>query len=641
MVKSFDVKIDGVPYIFEGEGITFNDSLIDPAPPTQLGSAIVENISAGLGPKLARANGYYDINRLIPTVEGQLIFPPEIIVGAEFSLSGVVDASVNTPGVFHHSNASGQHIAFGTRIYRLNLTDFVGLTYTLVAGSDCTPINANARYTGGAFVWRDRIYFGIENALNGQAIGYAWIDFILAAATATVVLDTVKGFSYGASGRGRLFIAQNQASPSHIRLKWSPDIATDFSAAGFTLYGDAGTFVYGIETRPRVTWVLMLGSAALFFRADGSVLASDEAGFVGISSPASQSSGALDPTQGFGAVHFLDGAAYSVFAGGPHHLNPVTLITRSLSVGNVQDIPLEMQDTDIKCLTAIGEHLFFAGSNYLYDVLWTQQSPVVHKIINLKSLAANANYVPGAMTQQGGILVVTMYDSVGDKFQQIHMEVLPSLRVSTETYVGGPSIQGYIEPGILVGPERAASMTKLWLQVRASYYTRADPSNNISFTNALVDETKAVSIAGVSTPGPVASAISASPSINRLGRTLSFRLNMNVIGNTGFNERLYLPLVADFLWAPTVQDRLLLKIQATSEQFTRAGGLIQRTSSRAIVDALTAKVNSVIIVDFSDGNPLAQWSMFVEQASAERSVVADAGYGEDKYVVSLLCRRLS
>lgn len=620
--------------MYNGVGITLGDSLTEPAPPTQLSSAIIENVVNGIGPKLARGNGYYDIHRLIPTVEGQLIFPPKAQVGSAFALSGSRDY---TPGLFHHSTPAGQYIALGTRIYRLNLTDFAGLTYTLCTNSDCTTINANARYTGGAFVWRDRIYFGVENGLNGQAIGYVWIDFVANDALCNRVTDTVKGFSYAASGRGRLFIAQNQASPVGIILKWSPDMATNYDDAAFDLYGDTGTFVYGIETRPRVTWVLMMGSAALFFRADGSVLASDEAGFIGISSPRSQSSGALDNTQGFGAVHYLDGAAYPVFAGGPHHLNPVTLLTRSLSPGNLQDVPIEVQDADIGPMYAVGEHLFMAGDNYLYDVVWTGQSPIAHKLFNMMTLAG-AGYVVGAMTQQGGILAITMFNTTSGHFIQIHLEVLPSLRVSTEAY-NSTALNGWIEPGILVGPERSSSMTKLWLQVRAPYFTRIGAANTITFTNELVDETKSVDIATVTGAGPFAAAISATPQANRLGRTLSFRLNMNPSQYTGFNERLYLPIVADFLWAPSTNDRVTLDILATSEQVTRTGGVHQRRAARTVVDTLLALERTVVDIVFTDGPAPATWSVFIEAAEASRIEPQDTMMGPS-YSVKMVCRRL-
>lgn len=636
-MRSYDIKIDGEPYRFQGEGIQFSDSLVDPAPPTQLGSAVIENVSNGISTKLGRGNGYYDIHRLIPTVEGQLIFAPKVQAGSAFALSGSRDY---TPGIFHHPCAAGQYIAFGTRIYRLNLVDFVGLTYTLVAGSDCTSINANARYTGGAFVWRNRIYFGIENGLNGGAIGYAWIDFIAADATATVVNDATKGFSFAAANRGRLFLAQNQAAPDGIKLRWSPDMANDFTAAEFTLYGDSGTFVYGIETRPRVTWVLMLGSAALFFRSDGSVLASDEAGFIGITSPRSQSSGSEDNTQGFGAVHYLDGAAYPVFAGGPHHINPVNLLTRSLNPGNVQDISVEREDTNIHALMSVGEHLLMAGDTYLYDVVWSGPTPVVHKLLNMTTIAG-AGYVVGAMTQQSGIIAITMYNSSTGHFKQIHLELLPNMRVSTEAY-SGPALNGWIEPGILTGPERAATQTKLWLQVRGAYYQQAHASNTISFSNGLVDESKAVSIATVSGAGPFAAAISGSPQTNRLGRTLSFRLNMNPAQYTGFNEKLFLPLVADFLWSPTIDDKLVLTILGTAEQQTRAGGVLSRRSSRQVVDTLLAKSRSIITVEFSDGSPTpATWTMFVEAVEAVRAQESDPLYDSPVYNVKMLCRRLT
>lgn len=637
-VKSYDILINDLPYMFGNKGgIDLGDSLVDPAPPTQLGSAIVENVSNGIGPKLARGNGYYDLHRLIPTVEGQLIFPPKAQVGNAFALTGSLDY---TPGLFHHSTPAGQYIALGTRIYRLNLVDFVGLTYTLVASSDCTaaPIsNANARYTGGAFVWRNRIYFGIENGLNGGVLGYSYVDFVVDDDLAVVVNDAAKGFSYGAADRGRLFIAQNQAHPLGIKLKWSPDMATNFDDAGFDLFGDTGTFVYGIETRPRVTWALMMGSAVLFFRADGSVLASDEAGFIGVTSPRSQSSGALDNTQGFGAVHYLDGAAFPVFAGGPHHINPVTLTTRSLSPGNLQDVPIEVEDPDIGPMYAVGEHLFMAGDTYLYDLLWTHQTPIAHKLFNMVTLAG-AGYVVGAMTQQGGILAITMYNSSSGHFKQIHMEVLPSLRVSTEAY-SGAALNGWIEPGILVGPERAASMTKLWLQVRSPYFTRVGAGNTVSFTNELVDQTKTVDIATVTGVGPFAAAISGTPQTNRLGRTLSFRLNLNPTEYTGFNERLYLPLACDFLWAPDADDRITIRVELTSEQPSRSGSVLIRTGARAAADVLNAMLNTVQTVKFPDSS--AAWVVFVEQTEVKQLDSAESGTGAPSYLATLVCRRLA
>lgn len=636
---SYDILIDDIPYMFGSlDGIQLGDAIREPAAPLQLGSATIENVSDGLGPKLARNNGYYDIHRLIPTVEGQLIFTPMAAEGAAFALSGLRDY---TPGLFHHSCAAGQYIALGTRIYRLNLTDFAALTYTLVASSDPTaaPIsNANARYTGGAFVWRNKIYFGIENGLNGQAIGYAMIDFVADDDLATIFSDAAgKAFSYAAANRGRIFLARNQASPTGIQLRWSPDMANDYESASHTLFGDSGTFIYGIENRPRVTWVLMLGSAALFFRADGSVLSSDEAGFIGITSPRSQSSGALDNTQGFGAVHYLDGAAYPVFAGGPHHINPVNLVTRSLSPGSLQDIPIEVQDADVNSLYAVGEHLFMAGDRYLYDVVWHGTQPIAHKLMDMTTIAG-AGYVVGGMTQQGGILAVTMFNTTSGHFKQVHLEVLPSLRVSTEAYAGA-AVQGWIEPGILVGPERAASMTKLWLGVRGNQYTRVNAGNSITFTNELVDESKAVDIASITAAGPFSAAITATPQTNRLGRSLSFRLNMNAVGYTGFQERLYLPLVADFLWAPTVDDKLTLNLEVAAEQATRVGGVRIRTSSRGGADALNAKLHTVITVKFKDSDSV--WTMFVEAVDVVRKQDTESRDGQDTYTVQMVCRRLS
>lgn len=641
MVKSYDVLIDGQPYIFDAEGLVLGDALTEPAPPRQLGSAVIENIATGIGPKLSRGNGYYDIHRLIPSVEGQLIHVPKVSVGAQHVLGGL---SEYTPGIKHHpfAQAGAQYIAFGKAIYSITLADVVALTYTNVTGSDPTaaPIsNANARYTGGGFVWRNRIYFGIENALNGDCVGYAYVD--AATPTAAIILSDAagKGFSYGAASRGRVFVARNKGAPDGIQLKWSSDMANDYSAAGHTQYGSTGTFVYGIENRPRVTWVEMLGSAVLFFLANGGVLASDEAGFIGIAGGRAQASAAEDNFQGFGAVPYLDGMAYRVNYGGPHHINPVTLLTKSMSPGNVQDVPLDVNDVTIRCMTSVGEHLLMAGDKYLYDIVWTGAQPVVHKIMDL-SLIASAGFVPGDMTYQGGLLVITMVNTATSRFQQIQLEPIPSINKSILT--PGGAVVGWVEPGILVGPARAASMTKLWLQVRGSHYTRVNAASTLSFSTALVDETKAVTIAGISAPGPWAAAITASPQLNRLGRTLSFRLNVNSAGHTGFDERVYMPIVADFLWAPSNTDMLTLTLKATSEQLGRAGGLLRSRSARQVVDALIAKQYTVITVVFSDGSPSpATWTMFVEGVEAARTVEAESGTAADAYVVKMACRRLS
>lgn len=648
-MNSYDVKIDSLPYLFAAEGITLGDALKEPAPPRQLGSAVIENVVTGIGPKVNRGNGYYDVHRLIPTIEGQLIFHPKVAVGAQHTLTGGSDY---TPGVHHHPGVGGQYIPFGKMIYLITIGDTVTLTYTNCTGADPTaaPIsNANARYTGGAFQWRNRMYFGIEDSTNGLVLGYAYIDFAVSATAVILKSDAFgKGFSFGAAARGRLFITRNKSNVvglDPIELKWSPDMTHNYDddVTPFSIYGNTGTFIYGIENKPRTTWVSMLGSAALFFLANGAVLASDEAGFVGIIAGPSQSSAAEDNFQGFGAVPYLDGMAYRVNYGGPLHINPVTLVTRSLSPGNLQDISLEMHDVTIRCMTSVGEHLLYAGDKYLYEVVWIGNTPVLHKHIDLSQFAA-AGFVPGDMTFQGGLLVITMVNTSTNRFQQIQMEPIPAINKSTTVYAGA-SISGYLDTGILMGPERAMHMTKLWLQVRGAHYTRVNAGNSLSFSNGLVDESKAVSLASVTAAGPWSSAIAGAPQLNRLGRTLSFRMSMNVVGYTGFEEKVFTPIVADFVWCPNMDDMITLSIIASAEQPERVGGAWIDRSARTIVDTLLAKLYTIISVEFSDGSPTpATWSMFVEGVQASRmgeQAAADSGYGSDSYIVKMVCRRLS
>lgn len=654
-MRSYDVLIDGEPYIFEKEGITLGNTLLEPGAPRQIGSAVIEDVITGLGPAVNRGNGYYDIHRLIPTVEGQLIFAPTATAGPERNLNGF--SSDYTPGIHHHpfTSAGGQYIAFGKYIYAIFLSDIATLSYTQVDASDASTIgNAFARYTGGAFVWRNKMYFGIENSLNGQALGYAWVDAAFPT-DSVVVADLVKGFSYAASGRGRLFIAQNQAVPpgtDGIPLKWSSDMAHDYSDALFTLYGTTGTFVYAIENRPRVTWVGMQGSAVLFFLADGSVLASDEAGFIGIISGRSQSSAAEDNFQGFGAVPFLDGMAFPVNFGGPHHINPVTLLTKSLSVGNVQDVPLDVHDIRINCMTSVGEHLLMAGDRYLYDLVWSRQAPVVHKICDLWQVGtdygvSNPNsYIASAMTYQGGLLVITMLDRADFRIRQIQMEITPALNRSVATYNAGP-LMGWIRPGVLIGSDRAQSMTKLWLQIRGANFASRSSGATISFDQVHVDESAFnIPVADVVGTGPWSARIS--QSAQPIGRTLSFRMKLNTPQYTGFSERIYTPIVADFVWAPDAEDMVTLTLRASAEQLSRVGGALVRRSARDTADALLSKLHQFITVQFSDGSPEnttgssagALWDMFVEEVEAKRGVEADSGYGSDSYVVTLACRRL-
>lgn len=649
-MRSFDIKIDTEPYLFAGEGIVLGDALTEPAPPRELGSALLENVVTGLGPRVARGNGYYNAHRLIPTIEGQLIFHPKAAMGSQHVMTGGAEY---TPGVHHHpfGNAGAQYIAYGKQIYAIFLSDIVPMTYTECTGADPTgaPIsNAFARYTGGAFIWRNSIYFGIENALTGQAIGYSYIDMAVSPTVVTVRDDTEgKGFSYGASGRGRLFIARNQSNVlglDPLELRWSPDMANDYNSATFSLYGDFGTFNYAIENRPRVTWVSMIGSAAIFMLANGGALASDETGFLGIIAPPSAASASEDNAQGFGAVPYLDGLAYRVNFGGPLHLNPVTLVTRSMSPGNLQDLSVENNDVTIRCMTSIGEHLLYAGDRYLYEVVWTGNTPVLHKHMDFSQFAGiPAGFVPGAMTYQGGLLVITFINTTTARLIHTQWEPIPSINTSTTAY-SGASIVGFLEPGILIGPSRAAHMTKLWLQVRGAYYTRINSGNALSFTNCFVDGTKGVSIAPVTSIGPWASAITASPQLNRLGRTLEFRLNMSVAGYTGFDERLYTPIVADFLWCPTNTDMLTLTLIASAEQQQRVGGLWAHRSAVQIRDALHAKQYTVITVEFGDGPSATTWTMFVEAVDSARvgeSGAADSGYGSDSYIVKMACRRLA
>jgi hypothetical protein len=289
-------------------------------------------------------------------------------------------------------------------------------------------------------------------------------------------------------------------------------------------------------------------------------------------------------------------------------------------------------------MTSVGEHLLMAGNKYLYDIVWTGNLPIVHKLLDLHTFLSD-DFVAGDMTYQGGLLVITMISTSQSLIQQIHTEPLPAVNVSVSPT--DDDVQAWIRFGTLSGPSRAAHMTKLWLQIRGTDYTQANPGNSLTFTNGRVDEEKDVNLDPVTAPGPWVSKMRGDgTAMDVLGRTLSFRMNFNVEGWLGFNERVYLPIVADFLWCPTHEDMITISLRASSEQAGRAGGMLQARSARTVVDTLLAKQNKVITVTFADGSPQPQtWTMFVETADAQRGVEMDTRAG-DAYVVKLACRRL-
>jgi len=183
------------------------------------------------------------------------------------------------------------------------------------------------------------------------------------------------------------------------------------------------------------------------------------------------------------------------------------------------------------------------------------------------------------------------------------------------------------------GPNPAANMTKLWLQVRGRF-NKGSGAATLKFEDFQLDG-QAVSIADVTDDGAFAVPITAASlsESNLLARSLS-QGTLTLDGPT-HDTNLPLPLIFDFTWVPSQADRMVFNLLVASETPSNDASLWVR-SGWDMLEALQALRNTVVTVDFPNGD---SWRVLVESV-ASKELPENDSRGESDAAVQVQIRRL-
>jgi hypothetical protein len=471
--------------------------------------------------------------------------------------------------------------------------------------------------------------------------------------SATLTLDTAKAVSFGAAQRGRLFWTQNQGNGNTL-VYWAPAVApaVNFEGVGFTKYGPIYT------DNIRSTWVTLWGGTLFIAREDGSVLGTDETGFLGLAMPApvrrssSPDSPMLAGSFGRNAAPYLDmlllPAIDTVWGFSPH-----TLAIRTLDPSSVQATDDAFTQSMFLATASAGTHAFVGGLTTaatggvgrIYRLVYESGAIVAHAFG--ADFAANVRVV--------SLLTCMRFDS--DRDPTLYLYSLTDdgtnvklYRNTIRTDVNPTSVHPtptvsdpvYLALPVHSGDDSQQNISKLFLQVRGRVALPAGGTPKLAFV-ASVDG-NSVTIADVTTDGEFAQPITSTTPATRIGR--SFFLGLNLHG-TNVGKTLFFPVSVDFLWVPSQHDLITLTVLAAGDTVTRHGGTWTRTSAKDAVDKLMALRNTITTAEFPEGTAGASavtgtvtWSLFVQNVIVEKKTGEVSGAGANQYAVILTCRKL-
>ena len=676
MRRTFDIKIDGQPYLFpEGQsGLQLGATVVEPAQKGQVASIVVESFHGGVGHDTP--TGPFQFSDVSGTSDADVYTP------GVFAIDGtatVMDTeTLDTPMfyrpsfIFHPFNGE-LYVQTGRHLFRITtvLTDIGGAS-TLAA--DASP--NRLRYTGGSFRYGPYAILCVEDIADNNASIYTstatttWLQnrssygYVQLTSSPTPSLVTTYPMSFGVTTRSRSYWVRHNTWESTTDLYWAPYVtATTLAAAPVN-----GPISF--EGTPKVSWMMDAGNAVLIAFEDGSVRGFDESGFLGVvQAPISTLSSltaagthprAYDAHYGRRAAQYKD--AYLLRSeDGLWAVNPQTLVTRQFDLNDLRATNLETLRGEVDAVAAWGDAAFVAkavhsgASRRTGYSLWRVQAHADGSfgVYRQGSSGTTGDFISDAVvvqphTDPGATRVnpVLLYLIVNTTDNTVAL-VKRDLRLKTPVAnlsTTAPTT-ALIETQILSGDGPAQNMTKLFLGVRGYLEVTEAAGSTLTFPSVTIDG-KAVSLAAVDEQGPFYRTFTTSGNeniSNRLGRSIKLQLQLNKASATTLQNapKLIMPLSIDYVWVPDTDDRVTIKVQVVNNALGRAGGVWQ-SSTKDSSDALLALRQQVVRVEFPDGSTTLganRWDVlvedvFIDQAASEEEPVSEA------YIATLTCRRL-
>jgi hypothetical protein len=208
------------------------------------------------------------------------------------------------------------------------------------------------------------------------------------------------------------------------------------------------------------------------------------------------------------------------------------------------------------------------------------------------------------------------------------------LRLPNDQHVAGTGLStaSIVNLSNMAGPTPAANMTKVWNQIRGDWYKGSSGSAVLGFTGFKIDGS-AVTLGSVSTSGPFSIDFTGTAA-NRLGRELT--AGVVTLTNPVYDTRVDFPLTLDFVWVPSTQDALTIKVLVSAEVTGRVASLWRR-APWAQAKVLLALRNTVTTLIFPEGD---SWTVFVEGVSIGDIKEPD-GAGQRAREATVQMRRLA
>ena len=612
MVKDWDFKLGDLPLVSPdgGTAIKLGAALNEPARPSEVGSIVIASFHGGIG------RGFADgILRYSSSVDADLSIPGEF--GPRFSIvtvgSAFAGSCVATRPTFGYGNG-GQGRVYVIAGQTLRTFDpgnpGAGLATPTQAG-DAFP--ADSEYSGSTFQYNSELVFGgIKNSATerGKPAFHAVAD--LGGAT-TVTREDTLAISYGASTRGRCFWVDIDTG-----LRWAPMVngATFNGAAPFVKFPATGN---GQELgHPRVTWLSMLGSALLIFKADGVIIGANEQGL--LREAGRLPPGGLDYHFGRRAAAFHDGMLISGNMG-LWSFDLRTLTLRPASPNYIQGVPDARLRGTVSAVGAAGPYAYAAvrqGSTPTstgFEIVRYQDRMSVHDLIpETSDNEVITDFLPYYDTGTGQTLLY--YLVWNESTNNVTVKYRP-LRLPSD-YGSGLTVAATnsVTIPVLSGPQPAANMTKLFAQVRGYFDKGSGASAQLAFSDWMIDSAE-VSLASVTATGPFSRSFTASPSSRLLGREIT--AGTVVITNAAYDTALHMPLTIDFTWAPGFDDAIYARALVSSEVLGNAGGIRRRAPTAAAI-VLLALRNTVTTLTFPGGGTNGantSWTVLIEDVQID------------------------
>ena len=242
-MKSFDVKIAGDPYVFDGKGIELGGAPREAVAPGQLGAIIIPSVHLGLGHARDTTAGRYWY------ATGAITHKPGFLLPGFDRSAALATYARGTPlypWSVAYEKGGLEDKAFLISPKKLYIFDPHVDTPgpTEVVDSDLATLSGDKRYTGSCFLWNSQWIFGFEDdqkvAAGFARVGPGSSSLLYDNASSATSASNTLGWSHTiGGGNNRLLIIGVSTRPASATVT-----SVTYGGVGMTKLIDIGVGAY-------------------------------------------------------------------------------------------------------------------------------------------------------------------------------------------------------------------------------------------------------------------------------------------------------------------------------------------------------------------------------------------------------------